>query len=112
MTTTGHRNEEDVELTAYIEKLKRERGGNVTIKEIDISAGRWCEVCYQYGSHHTDMHGDFVKNTLIPLVKEVIRDSLSGDIDYDEHAFVTCSDDMSPNFLFGCPRCIMLKFAK
>lgn len=27
----------------------------------DRSAGRWCEDCQLYGSHHTEKHGDFTK---------------------------------------------------
>lgn len=33
----------------------------------DRSAGRWCAICGQSGTHHTDRHGDFLLGARIEL---------------------------------------------
>ena len=35
----------------------------------DRSAGRWCDVCRQNGSHHTERHAEFAKFALLEDAK-------------------------------------------
>lgn len=46
-------------------------------------------------------------------VQDILKDCLQGDDSFEEHSYITCSDEIpSINSERGCPRCIILAFVE
>lgn len=45
-------------------------------------------------------------------VKELLRAYLAGEADFEEHAYITCTDEFDVNASRGCDRCIIQEFLR